>query len=896
MQINAERRKFYTWNDVEYYIQSKRQLWPEILLKVEVYSNEIIFYIKESSYEEEVLQFTKEMFGKNYNCESRCICLDVTSSKLKVYFEYAEDYIRRMNKPAPLFKEYLYVDENVEESVGKLPGVNVLAFHSYKGGVGRTLSAIAFAKELIEVHHGEKKLLIVDADIEAPGLTWLSQQENHESEISYLDILSIIQSKGVDDTVLENVSHVVEKSVLNFDTNTMSGNHYFLPTYRYKEQIMDIYANPERIMKGNSNKYIISDFLSLLGKKLGVDAVVVDLRAGISEYSAPFLFDYRVQKFLVTSTSFQSIYGTKMILEQMSKIRQNDHINVLLTKVPVNDFTDEMRNRIKEDIYVSMYQKVQRVNDDSEYDALDLTDFIIEIPVSDTLVHLGSLEDICSKLKRAESVSCKIREVLELVFPAESQGQNNQIRMETKRKYLESLHSLADSELTAEGCGASRMLTIKPLEAIGRDFKREVPQIVVLGTKGSGKTYLYKQMLFAKTWGNFLNEIDEESKFDNEVYIYPLLSTQNRSKLNPALRECSEYCTKNLNKLMTDEYDQTDVVQSIRETIRAEGDDRVWLSFWKNMILHTFKGKYESLAELDNLLYNQNKKIIYIIDGLEDIFGEISSNHTERIALKSLCTDFMNMIQDLQYRSIGIVIFLRKDIAELTIKTNLEQFKNQYSKYALSWTQKDALRLALWLADNACNNIIEKLYDNVIVPIKSAPSELVEEALYKLWGKKMGSDSSKTAFTARWVIASLSDFRGQLQARDIVRFLKFASEDPDLDEKRTVDDRYLTVAKMKEAVKKCSKEKLIEIKTEIKQLEPIFKKLSDDVEPDMKIVPLREEVVKILTNEEQETLKDYGYFLKSGEEYFIPECIRYALEYNKTKRGGIKIVSLLVQK
>lgn len=29
---------------------------------------------------------------------------------------------------------------------------------------------------------------------------------------------------------------------------------------------------------------------------------------------------------------------------------------------------------------------------------------------------------------------------------------------------------------------------------------------------------------------------------------------------------------------------------------------------------------------------------------------------------------------------------------------------------------------------------------------------------------------------------------------------------------------------------------------------------------------------------------------------YIPESIRYALDYIKTKRGGIKLVSLLVQK
>lgn len=55
----------------------------------------------------------------------------------------------------------------------ELPGVPVIAFHSYKGGVGRTLSLLAFVKawSALKDLKSTKKLLIVDADIEAPGIT-----------------------------------------------------------------------------------------------------------------------------------------------------------------------------------------------------------------------------------------------------------------------------------------------------------------------------------------------------------------------------------------------------------------------------------------------------------------------------------------------------------------------------------------------------------------------------------------------------------------------------------------------------------------------------------------------------------------------------------------------------
>ena len=41
---------------------------------------------------------------------------------------------------------------------------------------------------------------------------------------------------------------------------------------------------------------------------------------------------------------------------------------------------------------------------------------------------------------------------------------------------------------------------------------------------------------------------------------------------------------------------------------------------------------------------------------------------------------------------------------------------------------------------------------------------------------KLGRKDSREAFSDRWILAALSDFTGQLQARDIVRFLRYSSE------------------------------------------------------------------------------------------------------------------------
>ena len=84
-----------------------------------------------------------------------------------------------------------------------------------------------------------------------------------------------------------------------------------------------------------------------------------------------------------------------------------------------------------------------------------------------------------------------------------------------------------------------------------------------------------------------------------------------------------------------------------------------------------------------------------------------------------------------------------------------------------------------------------------------------------------------------------------------------------------------------------------EVEDEIHQLKKSFQILRA-MPTQSKQVPLLDEVLDKLTNEDRKTLERYGYLKEADGEYYIPESIRYALGYNKTRRGGIKIVSLLV--
>ncbi len=66
--------------------------------------------------------------------------------------------------------------------------------------------------------------------------------------------------------------------------------------------------------------------------------MLIDLRAGLSEFFCADTFDPRVKKYIVTSTSYQSVKGTEILLQQLNKglpLNENSKIpEVLLTKLP----------------------------------------------------------------------------------------------------------------------------------------------------------------------------------------------------------------------------------------------------------------------------------------------------------------------------------------------------------------------------------------------------------------------------------------------------------------------------------------------------------------------------------------------------------------------------------
>jgi len=872
----------YTWKDIERELLLNKSKWQGVISDSEIYTDEVIIRIKKGQTETSAKKILLQIFGKKY--DDKKIFLDLPGECLDVSFEIDEDE-KNDSVATPLFRNVLYqktayYSELIEK---ELPGVPVLAFHSYKGGVGRTLSLLAFIKAWSELNNLEntQKLLIVDADIEAPGITWLTMKQE-EASFSFLDLLEVTQEKDNVNEIIELIADKVLESIVKIETERGRVEHIVLPTYRYVEQLLDMYASPESLAISYNKKYILAEVLSKLGEKVNAGLVLIDLRAGLSEFSAPLLFDPRVKKYLVTSTSYQSVKGTGILLHQLSKglpLNENSKIpEVLLTMVQNGMNTDEIISEL-----IAVYHPNIVEGDDSIMD-----DIVTELPFASELVHLETLPKIMSNLSGRDFYK-NISEIVKNSYMVSGETKGDNLKV-SRNKVINNIHEFAANQITAEGNGTFEVLMTESIQNLIRKYKNSIPNTVIMGAKGSGKTFLYREILRDQYWEKFVERMSKNDPVlkglsgDKCILAVPLLASGNAGGFPDVIKNAitgyNQCGTKG--KISNSVY--VDSKDMLLTYVREYHDILEWKEIWKKVILNAFDTIYPSLVELEEELQYKHIKLVFLLDGLEEIFEHTISSENEKNAIRALCRDLLDEVK-IAYQNMGLMIFLRKDMARDSLTINYEQFYSLYRAVELQWSNTEALRLAAWLTSQAVPDFYQEN-----IPIEMAPGEVIEQTLNRLWGVKLGKPTSNEAYSSRWILAALSDFNGQLQARDIIRFLEKATEHVG---KAVYEDRYLMPIEIRKAVSDCSNDKIGEIRDEIKALGPIFDKLEHASE-EKKVLPFSTDTFS-LSQAEEKIMKQEGYLKIDNDRYYLPEIIRHALKFKYEKGARPKVLSLLLK-
>ncbi|BAY60545.1 hypothetical protein NIES22_06040 [Calothrix brevissima NIES-22] len=908
--------RLLTWLDVRRVISRKTNYGsklPDGVVRVRCFSDALEIGITNEENQLNAENALKEWFGDWYKEDDSIIELDLGNATLPVEFIPGEAATIDISI-RPFWEEIAYIDndiaqETVIQKAIELPNPyvdkpNLIAFYSFKGGVGRTLNLSAHyfalldrAKELDQ----SISILIIDADLEAPGLTYWNREEKQQPAVSFIDFLEVYHYSPIErEQTLSLFAMEVKKSLRNEGKSTV----YFLPACLNDEQLLDTPILPEDLVRSPNGTWECGNAIHRLGEVIGADYVFIDLRAGLSEISSPIIFDPRIQRFLVTTINDQSVRGISLVLEQIGRVappeERVDNEKYYDPCLIVNMLTPELKSLPAVE---NALVRLQSAYIQSEKDNIYSTRLESkETYFAQELLYINNWEEARSKLN-ATSMMAIAQEW------AERKLLTNIIDTSKSKSLIETdilahVHRLRDVcqryEYAEEGQGEDLLVT-ETLKNLATNFRNELPRAVSIGAKGAGKTFNYIQLSRFKYWEIFLNHIDKkQSQEEAKIHIFPLLQSgklgdKARLVLNEARSEVTAALSHSVPEFLHSEY-----VDRIKRALAEKNwSEPQWAEFWISEIARTIginpdTDTAKSLISINRELKEKGLRIIFLFDGLEDIFSNIASSDKEKIALKALIEDLPNKLSEVRQSNLGVIIFLRRDFLRYTITQNLRQFENLYRSYDLSWDQDSFIRLVFWICSEA------KVIGAEKTNIDNLSREDLTEQLQKLWGKRLGSDNSREAYTDSWVFAALTDFNGRLQARDIVRFLYHAAaitvdNAKELQFEKWSASRLLPPQAIRRALKPCSEGKVKEVKEEY----PAFKIWVEDTlakNPTERRIPFAIEEFDM----DQPTvrmLEELGVIYEDKEKeenarFYMPEIFREGLEFSLAQRARPRVLVL----
>lgn len=196
----------------------------------------------------------------------------------------------------------------------------IVTFYSYKGGVGRTQLLVNLASYLC--YNKNKKVLLLEWDLEAPGLHYYFDKKNSSMEKEGLiellqKYVEMMQEKGLRSTkeLPYFNNHNIEK--LRISANGQ-GCIDLIPCAKYNEPYNQKINNFDwvRFVENLDGKVYIETLKEEI-KKLGYDFVFVDSRTGITDYSGLCNIILPDMNVIVVAPTEQNFEGSKRIAESI---------------------------------------------------------------------------------------------------------------------------------------------------------------------------------------------------------------------------------------------------------------------------------------------------------------------------------------------------------------------------------------------------------------------------------------------------------------------------------------------------------------------------------------------------------------------------------------------------
>lgn len=294
-----------SWLDIDRVIKQHtegRTCLPEGVLWIDCYHGGVDVGIRSDTGREAVVAIFEDWFGDWFDREGLRLRIDVGDTSIPVAIEVDDRTDPPRIGPRPLWSELVYLSgaEASPPEPAPLGGeaAHLVLFHSFKGGVGRTTHLASHLFGLLDKAIESEcsyKVLVIDADLVAPGLSYWQQQLSGDPELSFVDFLEAYHFPPRDrDSTLDFYAQKLRRSL---GPGNAMVETFVLPAYVDERQLLDHRVLPEHLAKGLDEPWGCSDAIIRLAQRLQATHVLVDLRAGLSELAGPLLFDHRFERY-----------------------------------------------------------------------------------------------------------------------------------------------------------------------------------------------------------------------------------------------------------------------------------------------------------------------------------------------------------------------------------------------------------------------------------------------------------------------------------------------------------------------------------------------------------------------------------------------------------------------
>ncbi len=224
--------------------------------------------------------------------------------------------------------------------------MKVVAFYSYKGGVGRTLAATNFAVYLAKLG---LKVIIIDFDLDAPGVdSKFPDFEMPKGEVGLIDYILRFQREGSEPGPISEIlcSVPVASPRQAYALGLIPAGDYLAADYSAKLNELDWSAIFSDQRDGVA---FFQLFLARIKQELSPDVVVIDSRTGFSEIGGLCTQQLADETVILSSLSRESMKMTRHLARVIRESQISTSLNkevetkVVVSRVPRPRSVDKLK-------------------------------------------------------------------------------------------------------------------------------------------------------------------------------------------------------------------------------------------------------------------------------------------------------------------------------------------------------------------------------------------------------------------------------------------------------------------------------------------------------------------------------------------------------------------------